>query len=61
MLVLGRKLKDSIILTTPDNMAIIVSVEKIDGNQIRLGIEAPNEIDIQRGELVYDISKEKLS
>jgi len=61
MLVLGRRLKDSVILTTPDNKAIIISVEKIDGKQIRLGIEAPNEIDIQRGELVYDIQKEKRS
>ncbi len=59
MLVLGRRLKDSVILTSPDNKAIIISVEKIDGKQIRLGIEAPNEIDIQRGELVYDIQKEK--
>lgn len=61
MLVLGRRIKDSVILTTPDNKAIIISVEKIDGKQIRLGIEAPNEIDIQRGELVYDIQKEKRS
>lgn len=59
MLVLGRREKESVVLTTPDNTAIIVSVERIDGKQIRLGIEAPNQIDIQRGEILYDIKKER--
>lgn len=58
MLVLGRKVKDSVILTTPDGTSIIISVERIEGNSIRLGIDAPNCIDIQRGELVLDIAKD---
>jgi carbon storage regulator CsrA len=58
MLVLGRGVKDSIILTTPNNEIITISVERITGKQIRLGIDAPNCIDVQRGELLLDIAKE---
>jgi carbon storage regulator len=47
MLVLTRRLGESI--TIGDNVKIIVV--EIDGNQVKLGIEAPREIEIYREEL----------
>lgn len=48
MLVLSRKLGERIIIG--DN--IVVTVVKIDRNQIRLGIEAPAEVGVYREEIV---------
>ena len=47
MLVLSRKLGEKIIIG--DN--IIVTVVKIDRNQIRIGIEAPSDIPVYREEI----------
>jgi carbon storage regulator len=48
MLVLSRKLSQQILIGS--NIAI--TVVKIEGNQVRLGIEAPPDISILRHELV---------
>lgn len=62
MLVLTRRLGESI--TIGDNVKIILV--EIDGNQVKLGIEAPREIEIYREELYakvkgfsFDSQKEK--
>ena len=47
MLVLSRKVGEDLMIG--DN--IRVTVVKINGNSIRLGIEAPNDVNIRRGEL----------
>jgi carbon storage regulator len=47
MLVLSRKLGEKIVIG--DN--IILTVVKIDRNQIRIGIEAPGEIPVYREEI----------
>lgn len=47
MLVLGRKIGDRIII----NQNITVEVVAIVGNQVRLGIVAPEEVRILRAEL----------
>ena len=47
MLVLSRKLGEKIVIG--DN--IVVTVVKIDRNQIRLGIEAPLEVPVYREEI----------
>ena len=52
MLVLSRKLNQEIIL----NGNIKISIQKIKGNVVRIGIEAPKEVKIKRGELA---SKDK--
>ncbi len=51
MLVLTRRLGESI--TIGDNIKIIVV--DIDGNQVKLGIEAPRQIEIYREELYEKI------
>jgi carbon storage regulator len=48
MLVLSRKLSQQILIG-PD---IAITVVKIEGNQVRLGIEAPPNISLLRQELV---------
>lgn len=48
MLVLSRKLGEKIVIG--DN--IIVTVVKIDRNQIRLGIEAPQNVPVYREEIL---------
>ncbi len=47
MLVLSRKLGEKIVIG--DN--IVVTVVKIDRNQIRIGIEAPTDIPVYRQEI----------
>ena len=47
MLVLTRKLKESIRIGD----AITVTVLRVKGNTVRLGIEAPREVRVVRGEL----------
>lgn len=54
MLVLSRKLGEKIVIG--DN--IVVTVVKIDRNQIRLGIEAPHEVPVYREEIApHRVSK----
>lgn len=48
MLVLSRKLGEKIVIRGD----IVVTVVKIDGHQIRLGIEAPREVPIYREEII---------
>jgi len=47
MLVLSRKLGEKILIGD----SIVLTVVKIDRNQIRLGIEAPSEVAIYREEI----------
>ncbi len=48
MLVLSRKVNERIVI----DGHIIVTVVKIDRNQVRIGIEAPGEIPVYREELL---------
>ena len=51
MLVLSRKLGEKIVIG--DN--IVITVVKIDRNQIRIGIEAPSEISVYREEIAPSV------
>jgi len=53
MLVLSRKTEQEILV----NGNIKISVLKIKGNVVRIGIEAPAEVSIKRGELVTQCSE----
>lgn len=48
MLVLSRKLNEKIVI----DGEIVITVVKIDRNQVRLGIEAPGHIPVYREEIV---------
>ncbi|PWW29453.1 carbon storage regulator CsrA [Cytobacillus oceanisediminis] len=54
MLVLTRKLKESIMIGDD----IEISVLFIDGDQVKLGINAPKNIDIHRKEIYLSIQQE---
>lgn len=47
MLVLSRRVKERIILGDE----IVVTVLRLDGDRVRLGVEAPRDIIVLRGEL----------
>ncbi len=48
MLVLSRKLNEKIMI----NGNIVITVVKIDRNQVRIGIEAPGEVPVYREEIL---------
>jgi carbon storage regulator len=52
MLVLSRKKSETIVI----NNEVAVQVVEIRGDKVRLGVEAPKEIPVHRGE-VYDLIK----
>lgn len=54
MLILGRKVGDSILIG--DGIRVVVLA--CDRKGVRLGIEAPNDVTILRGEIVSDITEE---
>ncbi|MCB0191069.1 MAG: carbon storage regulator CsrA [Anaerolineae bacterium] len=56
MLVLGRKINESVVIG--DN--ITVTILAVDGDKIKIGIQAPAEIRILRGELYEAIKQENL-
>lgn len=57
MLVLTRKQAEQIVIG--DN--ITITVVRVDGNKVRIGIDAPKNVSIQRGELLANASATELS
>ena len=55
MLVLSRKEGESIVIQGP----IIITVLKIQAHRVRIGIDAPEHMDVYRGEIFEAITKEK--
>jgi len=51
MLVLSRKRSERILIGSN----ICITVVKLEGNQVRLGIEAPGDVSIYREELLRDL------
>jgi carbon storage regulator len=56
MLVLGRKVNQSVMIGD----GIIVTVLAVDGDQVKLGIQAPSEVTILRQELYETVKRENL-
>ncbi|MCS6971440.1 MAG: carbon storage regulator CsrA [Turneriella sp.] len=54
MLVLARRVNDSIVIG--DNIEIVVV--EIKGDQVKLGVKAPRELKVFRGEIYAEIQKE---
>lgn len=57
MLVLSRKLNEKIVISGD----IVIQVVKIDRNQVRLGIAAPDDIPIRREELLRQWSEDAVT
>jgi carbon storage regulator len=58
MLVLSRKKNESIIIGSGEK-EIKIKIIEINGNSIRLGFEAPNDISIHREEVYHAIKKDE--
>lgn len=54
MLVLSRKSNETIII----NNDITITIVRINGDTVRIGIEAPKEIPVHRGEIQERINRE---
>ena len=54
MLVLGRKVDERLRLTLPDGSAIWVMICRVSGDGVRVGIEAPPDVRIEREEIITD-------
>jgi carbon storage regulator CsrA len=52
MLVLGRGIGERIRLTISEGFEIWVEVVRIHGSDVRIGIEAPKEVAIEREEII---------
>jgi carbon storage regulator len=52
MLVLARKVSEKIIISNPIGENIIICIVNKDGNQVKIGINAPKEFKIHREEII---------
>lgn len=52
MLVLKRKVREKIIMTTRGGETIVITLLKLDGNGAKIGIDAPGTCEILREELL---------
>jgi carbon storage regulator len=53
MLVLTRRINEKIIIATD----IVVTILNVDGDQVKVGVEAPRDVSIHRQEIFDDILK----
>lgn len=51
MLVLSRKRHETIVITAPDGTRIVLLVVELRGDKARIGIEAPKDYSVHRGEI----------
>ena len=56
MLVLSRKLNESIVI----NEKVVVTVLRVQGDKVRLGIEAPGDIPVHRREVYEKMQNEAI-
>ena len=59
MLCLSRKVDEKIVCRFPDGREITFTLLQIRGDKVRLGIDAANDVDIMRGELVPHWNKHR--
>jgi carbon storage regulator CsrA len=50
MLVLSRRLSESVVITTPSGERIRVIINRVDGKVVKLAIEAPKDYSVSREE-----------
>ena len=56
MLILTRRVGETIIIETPTGERIDVAVLGVKGNQVRIGTQAPDNVNIVREELIKALS-----
>lgn len=59
MLILTRRIGETLMAETEDGTLITVTVLGVKGNQVRLGVNAPKEIAVHREEIYHRIQQEK--
>lgn len=60
MLILTRRTSESIIIGEGDD-AIVVQIAGVNGNQVKLSIEAPRHVPVHREEIYQRIQAEKVA
>jgi len=55
MLILGRKVGESLMIGDD----IVVTVQDVRGNQVKIGVSAPREVEVHREEIYQKIQDEK--
>ena len=58
MLVLSRKVGESIIVTLPGGQKVVVTLVELDRGRVRLSVCAPREVPVYRGEIIEARQKE---
>ena len=56
MLVLSRKVGETVIITAPDGTSLVVMLVEVRGDKVRIGIEAPKSYAVNREEIQARIS-----
>jgi len=59
MLVLTRKVSESIVIDTSDGLIEIMFVGFRDGQRVRIGVIAPNDLPVHRSEVWAEIQRNK--
>lgn len=59
MLILTRRVGETIVVETDDGTLVTATVLGVKGNQVRIGVNAPKEIAVHREEIYQRILKEK--
>lgn len=54
MLILTRNINESIVLEYSNGNKVTIEVLDVNGSQVRIGLDAPKEINIVRSELLED-------
>ena len=56
MLVLSRKVGETVIITAPDGTSLVVMLVEVRGDKVRIGIAAPKSYAVNREEVQQRIS-----
>ena len=56
MLVLSRKVGETVIITAPDGTSLVVMLVEVRGDKVRIGIAAPKSYEVNREEVQQRIS-----
>lgn len=60
MLVLARKVHEEIVIESPDGTRIVITPTRIDREKVRIGIDAPDDWSINRGEIQALIDQKRM-